>query len=53
MENSDGSYYASNEAAVRGMVAVANKIYEQIGVGFYIDSISYTNRNDLLDLSNT
>ena len=50
--NNDGSYYASNEAAVRSMVEVANKIYEQIGVGFYIDSISYTNRNDLLDLSN-
>ena len=48
----DGVYYASNEATVRDLVAGANKIYEQIGVGFYIDSISYTNREDWLDLSN-
>ena len=28
-----------------------NKIYEQISVSFYIDSISYTNRDEFLDIS--
>ena len=45
-----GEYYANNEVSVRDMVAGANKIYEQAGVRFYIDSISYTNRDDWLDL---
>ena len=35
---------------VRTMMSEANRIYEQIGVSFYIDSISYTNRKDWLDL---
>ena len=33
------------------MMADVNKIYEQIGVSFYIDSISYTNRDEFLDVS--
>ena len=36
---------------VTNMVNEVNKIYEQIGVNFYIDSISFTNRSDWLDLS--
>ena len=36
---------------VTNMVNEVNKIYEQIGVNFYIDSISFTNRKEWLDLS--
>ena len=49
--NRDGTYYARTEEGVRGMIADVNKIYEQIGVSFYIDSISYTNKEDWLDIS--
>jgi hypothetical protein len=33
------------------MITEVNRIYEQIGVSFYIDSILYTNRKDWLDIS--
>jgi hypothetical protein len=49
--NKDGTYFAQTENEVRSMIEEANRIYEQIGVSFYIDSISYTNRRELLDLS--
>ena len=45
-----GEYAARNPVEVTNMVAEVNRIYEQIGVSFYIDSISYTNRDDWLDL---
>ena len=45
-----GQYAARNPVEVTNMVAEVNRIYEQIGVSFYIDSISYTNRGDWLDL---
>jgi len=45
------THYATDEASVINMVNGVNKIYEQIGVSFYIDSISRTNRTDWLDLS--
>ena len=48
--NRYGTYYAADESRVRGMVAGANKIFEQVGISFYIDSITYTNRNDLLSI---
>ena len=38
-----GTYYPIEEPAVSNMVAYANKTFEQIGVSFYIDTISYTN----------
>ena len=49
--NKEGTYFARTENEVRSMMTEVNKIYEQIGVSFYIDSISYTNRRDLLDIS--
>ena len=36
---------------VTNMVNEVNKIYEQIGVNFYIDSISFTNRKEWIDLT--
>ena len=48
--NKNGSYYAQDAATVSNMVADVNKIYEQIGVSFYVDSISCTNRRDWLVL---
>ena len=49
--NDDGSYYASDVTSVSNMVAGVNKLYEQIGVSFYVDSISFTNKREFLDLS--
>jgi hypothetical protein len=49
--NKDGTYFARTENEVRSMMVDVNKIYEQIGVSFYIDSISYTNRDEFLDIS--
>jgi len=46
----DGAHYAADESRVRNMVAGANKIFEQVGISFYIDSIAYTNRDDLLSI---
>jgi hypothetical protein len=34
------------------MMSEVNRIYEQIGVSFYIDSISSTNKDDWMDISN-
>ena len=48
--NNDGSYYATDAATVSNTVANVNKIYEQIGVSFYLDSICYTNKNVWLDI---
>ena len=45
-----GNNAARTADEVRTMMFEVNRIYEQIGVSFYIDSISYTNRNDWLDL---
>jgi len=38
-------------STVSNLVSTANKIYEQVGVSFYVDSISFTNRTDWLDIS--
>ncbi len=46
----DGTHYAADESRVRNMVAGANKIFEQAGISFYIDSINYTDRDDLLSI---
>ena len=46
-----GNNAARTADEVRTMMTEVNRIYEQIGVSFYIDSISYTNRRELLDLS--
>jgi hypothetical protein len=46
-----GNNAARTADEVRTMMSEVNRIYEQIGVSFYIDSISYTNRNDWLDIS--
>ena len=46
----DGEYYACDAATVSNMMADVNKIYEQIGVSFYIDSISVTNCSRWLNL---
>ncbi len=46
-----GTYYASDASTVTNLVSGANKIYEQIGVSFYVDSICFTNRTDWLDIS--
>jgi hypothetical protein len=35
---------------VRAMMTEVNRIYEQIGVSFYIDSISYTNKGEWLEV---
>ena len=48
--NRYGTYYAADESRVMNMVAGANKIFEQVGISFYIDSINYTNRIDLLSI---
>ena len=48
----EGTYFARGADEVTNMVSEVNRIYEQIGVSFYIDSISYTNRGDWLDLRN-
>ena len=45
-----GGYAARNTVEVTNMVAEVNRIYEQIGVSFYIDSISYTNKTEWLNL---
>ena len=45
-----GIYAARNPVEVTNMVAEVNRIYEQIGVSFYVDSISFTNRGDWLEL---
>ena len=45
-----GTYSPIDAATVSNMVAYTNKLYEQIGMSFYIDTISYTNRSDWLDL---
>ncbi len=42
-----GTYYPIEEPAVSNMVAYANKAFEQLGVSFYIDTLSYTNHYDL------
>ena len=47
----NGTYYASDANAVSNLMAGVNKIYEQIGVSFYIDTINYTNNTKWLDLS--
>ena len=49
--NKDGTYYASDAANVSNLIVGVNKIYEQIGVSFYVDSISYTNSEEWLDIS--
>ena len=46
----DGTYFARGADEVTNMVSEVNRIYEQIGVSFYVDSISFTNRGDWLDL---
>ncbi len=48
--NRFGTRYAADESRVRGLVAGANKIFEQVGISFYIDSINYTNRDDLMSI---
>ena len=45
-----GTYSPIDVASVSNMVANANKLYEQIGVSFYIDNIAYTNSDAFLDL---
>ena len=49
--NNDGSYYAADASNVSNLVRGVNKIYEQIGVSFYIDSICHTNNEKWLDIS--
>ena len=46
-----GNNAARTADEVRTMMSEVNRIYDQIGVSFYIDSISYTNRDDWLDIS--
>ena len=46
-----GRYAARTPIEVTNMMNEVNRIYEQIGVSFYIDSISFTNRSEWLDLS--
>ena len=48
--NDLGTYYACDATAVSNMVRGVNKIYEQIGVSFYIDSICHTNNEKWLSL---
>ena len=45
-----GTYYPIEESAVSNMVTYANKAFEQLGVSFYIDTISYTNHYDWLKI---
>ena len=46
-----GTYYPIEESAVSNMVTYANKAFEQLGVSFYIDTISYTNHYEWLNIS--
>jgi len=46
-----GGNAARSAADVTNIIAEVNRVYAQIGVSFYIDSISYTNDSDLLDLT--
>jgi hypothetical protein len=48
--NRNGTHYARDASAVSNIMADVNRIYEQVGVSFDIDSISLTNRYDWLDL---
>ena len=45
-----GNNAARTADEVRTMMSEVNRIYEQIGVSFYIDSISYTNRSEWMDI---
>ena len=45
-----GTYSPIDVATVSNMVANVNRIYEQIGMSFYIDTITHTNREEWLDL---
>jgi len=49
--NKNGYHYAVDAASVSNFVIGVNKVYEQIGVSFYLDSISYTNKDTWLDIS--
>ena len=51
VRDDSGNNAARTADEVRAMMTEVNKIYEQIGVSFYVDSISYTNRRDWLDIS--
>ena len=46
-----GGNAARSAADVTNVIAEVNRVYAQIGVSFYIDSISYTNRSYLLNLT--
>ena len=51
VRDDSGNNAARTADEVRAMMTEVNRIYEQIGVSFYIDSISYTNRDEFLDIS--
>lgn len=51
VQDDRGNNASRSADQVRAMMTEVNKIYEQIGVSFYIDSISYTNKEDWLDIS--
>ena len=51
VRDNTGTHSPIDVASVSNMVANANKVYEQIGVSFYIDSITHTNSSDFLDLA--
>ena len=46
-----GTHSPIEVASISNMVANANKLYEQIGVSFYIDAITYTNSDYYQDIS--
>ena len=52
VRDNTGTHSPIDVANVSNMVANANKVYEQIGVSFYIDTITYTNSDEFLDISN-
>ena len=49
--NNTGTYYASDATNVSNLIVGVNKIYEQIGVSFCLDTICFTNNYNWLDIS--
>ena len=50
VRDDSGNNAARTADEVRAMMTEVNRIYEQIGVSFYIDSISYTNKGEWLEV---
>ena len=48
--NREGTYYATDAETITNMFITVNRIYQQIGVSFYIDSLLFINSDEWLNL---